>query len=124
MGWTYCDQWKTKTQVVNAVLTQERQAVEHALKGDVLYTVEPSRNSSGRKIYVHLLEQEGESWGFKTMSESEMPYYFDCPLRLIKLAGPPDSDDAGAVEWRKHVVGKRRKPGTLSLSDLERIFQA
>lgn len=125
MGWTYCDKWKTKAQAVNALLTEERRPIHHALKADVVYTVETARNSSGRKIYVHLLEKEGGSWGFKTMSESEMPYYFECPTRLLKLAGPPDTDDAGAVEWRKHVFeGKRRKPSTLRLSDLERIFQA
>lgn len=55
-----------------------------------------------------------DCWGYKSMDESMHPYYYDCPLSVIKAAGP--TNDPKAQEWRCNVDAmKRRKKESKSL---------
>lgn len=53
-------------------------------------------------IYLHLIaKQRNGGWGYKGMSEDMGPYFYDCPLSLLKLCTGPDT--SGSKEWREKV---------------------
>lgn len=52
-------------------------------------------------ILLVLLEKHGQEWARKSMTESELPYYFDCPLSLLdKTTGTNKKE---SIEWRAKV---------------------
>lgn len=49
----------------------------------------------------------GYNFSVKEMDESVNPYYYDCPLRIMKLLTPTDHEYA--IEWRKRVMAYHAK---------------
>jgi len=57
--------------------------------------------------------RQGLGWGHKDMDESMHPYYFDCPLSLLDIAGPTNNPASQA--WREQVLkhhANRVKPAS------------
>ena len=66
--------------------------------------------------YVVLTSVRDNYWfGYKDMSESSMPYYFDCPKGILKLLSETDNEYAN--EWRKECY-KRAEEKKNSISKL------
>lgn len=102
MGW-YGQYGSNKKTEVARVL-QEVKPLDHSLRGNVLYML-VQHLQYGKFIAVYLFESMGGgSYGYKPMDENMGPYYFDCPLRLIKKADPPLTQCA--AEWREAVRNK------------------
>lgn len=55
-----------------------------------------------RMISLALLQGEGGVWGYKLLSELEYPYYFDCPMSLLRTVDPPLNENA--AQWRAEVL--------------------
>jgi hypothetical protein len=82
-------------------------------------------------IGLDLLEKHDGLWYKKFLDESMYPYYFDCPLRLIKAADEPVSETAAkwrkAVEmWREEKAKERKRsaqlvPGAILEVDSHRL---
>ena len=53
---------------------------------------------------------DGHTLGWKELSESMLPYFFNCPERILKLLDPPSSEDA--AEWRRRCREHRAKKRT------------
>jgi hypothetical protein len=80
--------------------------IDHALVGNHLWTVFRDDSSGKLMVGLHVLEKQYGRWCRKTLDESMHPYYYDCPLWIIKAADAPVSEKA--AEWR-NAVAKWRK---------------
>lgn len=126
MGWLFSH--RSKDELVKSLLNPNElregfRILDHSLVGGHLWLVVERDLPDGaceRIICLELIEAHAGQWGNKSISEREHPYYFDCPLRLLDLAGPTISSKA--EEWRQAVrefhaarARRRRKaaPGAL-----------
>jgi hypothetical protein len=101
MGWNGSNH-TDKDQFVKAILAKMGDRVaDHAVVGNHLWTVFRGDSSGRLMIGLDLLHKDGGAWYSKALDESMYPYYFDCPLRLIRAADEPVSETA--AEWRKAV---------------------
>jgi len=59
------------------------------------------------------------NFSYKDMDETMMPYYFDCPERILKLLTPTTNENS--IEWRKRCwenVNKRKSKPKLKIGDV------
>lgn len=87
-------------------------------------------DKDGRRLITLdlIAKQRGGGWGSKGLSEDMGPYYYDCPLTLLKIAGEPINESVRA--WREKVVAyqavraqarrRKRAPGDHILVNGER----
>lgn len=68
-----------------------------------------------QEVFIHLdliAKQRKGGWGYKGMTEHMGPYYYDCPLSLLKLCTEPKDEDVKA--WRAKVqkfhAAKKARP--------------
>ena len=90
-----------------------RQTLDYSLRGSVLYSVKTTTEiESGKEldrwIQIDLIkyDRSDKMWGYKPMEESMGPFYYDCPLKFLKMVPVVNQ------EWRNEVVrstSKRRK---------------
>jgi len=98
MGYLSSRQWATKQDMVDHIIKNFK-LVDHSIRGGVLYGLYPYttefRPAFG--IVICLIEKFGEGeYGYKDMGESDYPYYFDCPERILAKSTLPDTSG-----WRK-----------------------
>jgi hypothetical protein len=121
MGYTFV-RGKTKQGIIDYILGEYNQGsthkiLAHSLKGNVLYTVGQCMwthlekgidKEMVRSITIWLLEPSKVdgilSWGFKDLNEVEEPFYYDCPLTFLAMAGErvPNAYES-ARRWRTDV---------------------
>lgn len=106
------DEWKTEAGGTG-------KSLRHCCKGNVIYILwEITRPDVPvmRFIEVVLMKKSREGWGCKKMDETMEPYYYECPISYIEIAGP--SKYESAQKWRDEVrlrheikkrFGKRRR---------------
>lgn len=112
MGWLFCYEWKSAKDVRESLNRQRslpRIAQAATMAGKHLWTVYEMPGGT-RFIALDLIEKQDGEWGYKDMDESMGPFYFDCPLKLLNLAGEPPNETA--ARWRddvrKKAAAKRR----------------
>jgi hypothetical protein len=105
MGWH--GRFGSKQEAVIDVIREMGDAlVDHSVVGNHLWTL--FRTEDGRlAIGLDLLKRGGNDWWVKSMDETMGPYYYDCPMRLIRAASPPVSETAAT--WRKDVEAWHKK---------------
>lgn len=69
--------------------------------GKCWYRVMEHAETGNRFIAVYLIRSGKGYVGYKPMEESQHPFYYDCPLQLLDIAGPTQSQMAN--EWRQKV---------------------
>ncbi|GAG45941.1 unnamed protein product, partial [marine sediment metagenome] len=91
-GWTIDDTGRGMT------------CLDYSVRGNTLYAVmqptqdgKPSDGDAQIAVY-RLRKDRGMGWGYKDMSEAGHPFYYDCPLKLLKLAPV-----VASAEWRANV---------------------
>jgi len=102
MGWTYGwnSQSELKKYILKEALKSERVLAHKSTNyGRHLWVVYQTENE--RFILLFLLSKNGADscgvWGYKDLSESCHPYYYDCPLDFLEMV--PE----GCAEWRAEV---------------------
>ena len=102
MGWLSSPNWETKQDMVDHIVSNFK-LVDHSVRGGVLYGVYPANVISDHDfgIVICLIENfsgrgKPAEWGYKDMGESDYPYYFDCPERILRASTLPDTSG-----WRK-----------------------
>lgn len=132
MGWTFyhCDNPNKIEEVRNLYTWQEddrgAEVVDIAAHGNTVYVAVHYWNPEEDNIHaaVVLTAQNNKDWcnfGYKDMSESMNPYYYDCPKRILDRLTPTDNDYA--LEWRRKCEEKRRRKTELDkLKDGQRII--
>lgn len=104
MGWTFIHN-SSKTDVKRACLQSwtagdmQCRPIAHKMVGNCLWSVWEKRqgNFIDQYIVVDLLAKSQGDWGNKSMSESEHPYHYDCPLEFLDMA------PVACQEWRDAV---------------------
>lgn len=106
MGWTFqygqskADLVKERMESFCSDKGARLTCIKHSLRGNHLWKVwERTHPTEGvtRFIGLDLLQKNNGEWGYKDMSESCHPYYFDCPLSFLDMV--PVACEA----WRKGV---------------------
>jgi hypothetical protein len=104
MGWSFT-YGATRQSIVNDILKgfdPKVKILDHASTcyGKRLWvTIE--HDSLAPIVILYLLDKsKGCGWGYKDMDESMGPYYFDCPLRLLKGNG---MHNEFSIRWREKV---------------------
>jgi hypothetical protein len=106
MGWTHCQSWKTRDEVVKAVmegLEGQPSALVWEQKTWVHWVLAPMKGG-GELIVCHLLEPSPNGWGYKGMDESMGPYYYSCPLEFLERT---DDSPWKNARWRLEVLQRR-----------------
>jgi hypothetical protein len=83
-----------------------RKIIAHSLRGNNLWCVNEHTYTDGRPtisyIMLYRLSCYKGEWGYKPMDESMGPYYYDCPKKFLKMAGPPMNE--WSKDWREKVL--------------------
>lgn len=148
MGWigTYKDCPKGQDRVTEAIMQEGYSFVEpnrssrvigSALVGTTVYLAVKYDSENlhcvyGAVILTAYVKERGE-FLTKGMSESMIPYAYDCPKRILDMLTP--ADDANAKEWRKlceerraqkrkDALNKMPVDGCIRLNGYDGIYQA
>ena len=92
--------------------------LKSSVVGSTYYAAARSQrgNIYGLVVITQVDRKTGEFY-YKDMSEDMLPYYFDCPLSILKLLSPTDNESA--LEWRKQCREKaERKKSPTALANL------
>jgi hypothetical protein len=109
MGWYYTD-GASRSDIIDE-LTKEQvtestvfRTLRKCFRGNTMYALHESGPPEGpmtKWLSVYLLQRHKDSWGYKPLPETALPYYFDCPLSYLDEADPAANEDA--KEWRRTV---------------------
>lgn len=129
MGWTFSN-WSRNELIellveTNETETHRYETLAYSLRDNVLWSViqcspkppagaQPHTELPTTIIGCALLERSSGWWGYKTMKEEGHPFFYNCPLRYLKMA--PEQSSA----WREGVrtYHARRRATTLPVSAL------
>ena len=114
MGWTF---YAPRRRDLVADLI--RGSIDHHDTGRVLWTVHPIDGAAAGRpeidrrpmIVCHLVEQDGRSWGHKSMGEDVGPYHYSVPAEWLDRY--PDPQISCSTSWRaevRHRQGPRIPP--------------
>ncbi|HNC58609.1 MAG TPA: hypothetical protein PLP33_24490 [Leptospiraceae bacterium] len=99
MGWLYSTSWNTKEKMVNHLVDSlGGKYVKHRLVGNQLWMI--GKTAENEKFILLALIQsggKGHGFGYKDMSESAHPYFYNCPLNFLSEVPPANE------EWREGV---------------------
>ena len=108
MGWLYTEGY-TKQDVIDDVIrawprdNPTNICLNKCIRGNRLWTLW-ERDVAGdidRYIVLFLLMKDGGyGWGYKDITESMGPVYYDCPLKYVDAS---TCDDSYAPEWKGKV---------------------
>ena len=120
MGWTYtyAKHWKgnkidRKAECDERLTwsneTKSSKVLKSAMVGTIYYgAVETTYTDGKREVWcaVFLTRVDSDEFGYKDMEESMQPYYYDCPMSILKLLTPTDNEDS--LKWRETCYEKHR----------------
>lgn len=112
MGWTYYQATYYKKDGTIDRLEQCRAEfrkypswatiVKDIIVGNVYYAAMKSSKSGEIWALIVVTETDGNEFGYKDMDETCGPYYYDCPIGILKLLSP--IENKYAQEWRKNCL--------------------
>jgi hypothetical protein len=98
MGWFFFPNDNRETIVKRAM--ESLDPMNAKIRGNRIWAVTTYQGK--RMISLALLQSSGGGWGCKLLSELEYPYYFDCPMSLLRTVDPPLNENA--ARWRAEVL--------------------
>ncbi len=106
MGWSSCNSWKTKKDVVDELkrdLSRNYHIIDDKSTTSGYWAVIERITDKDRYIIFSLIRKEGGYYSTKEMSESMHPMYYDCPLSFLDLVPP------AYLHWRNKVKSFHEK---------------
>lgn len=82
---------------------------------NVYYAAMKSTKTGDIWALIVLTDTDGNEFGYKDMDETCDPYYYDCPIGILKLLSPTENEYA--KEWRKNcyaVIKQKRRQQKLA----------
>lgn len=120
MGWTYLTR-KVDRKDIKEFLIKEftcddpkynTTVIDCSVKNNEAYLAVHDHIRQETTAYVILLSFRNNEIGFKDMHESEGPYYFNCPKRIIKKLS--STNDVTSLAWRSACLNKNGNTDTYS----------
>lgn len=113
MGWDVPYNTPTKASVIELILRDlniRDTVLAHRVVGDKIWVVQKigerqgkgGKHSGKKVIALYLLRSAGDNWGYKDLSETSEPFYYDCPESFLEMA-TDFAEERGSAEWRKGV---------------------
>ena len=109
MGWTSCREWKTIKDIERAIKAENPRLRGWRRVGLHLWALQDLRDPhsetgaiAATAVVLFLLERGGGCYAYKSMDETMHPYYYDCPLDLLKQASEPPLSERSGI-WRNLV---------------------
>lgn len=102
MGWMLSYSWPNKKVLVNYLTSPRRlgdnnKLLASSVRGNHHWYVVERADSGERFIGLDLMSFKKGEGGYKDMCESMGPYYYDCPLKFLKMV------PVANAEWREKV---------------------
>lgn len=115
MGWCSFRLEKSNESVsnwfINGFNREKYECIKHSIVGNVIYGAIRNKENGNVFAVIYLISWNEKDYNFnfsyKDMDETCMPYYYNCPLSLIKLLSPLVGDDYStnnARKWRENVI--------------------
>ena len=126
MGWDFTPGLDDKNKFISDLIRSgksgkiENKCLRYSLRGNHLWTIweitDFETNEKRKIINLFLIShQRGDGWGYKGISESCGPFYYDCPISFFKTV--PNAPNNLSIEWREKVkkyhADKKKKKGYL-----------
>jgi hypothetical protein len=105
MGYLFLSECVEKKQIVERLVKGTK---KHKVVGNRLWYVAKDSESGSDFIGLCLLSKSEGHWGYKSLSESMGPYYYDCPLKFLEETAGVSSANQ---EWRELVHEEAKKKG-------------
>lgn len=104
MGWLLG--WDSKKQLVDhfradGFYSEGYKALKHSLCGNQHWSLIETPEGD-ITISLELLQCYHGEWGYKGMTETMGPNYYNCPIGYIRACSPPENE--WAKEWREKVI--------------------
>lgn len=108
MGWTFLYDAPKKRHVVEDCTrgSDKLKCVRKATHGNELWTIWHNSETNQKLIILFLLAKRNGNWGYKDMTESMFPYYFQCPLAFLDEV--PVANESWRARVRDYHEGKKR----------------
>lgn len=137
MGWLIG--WSSKKALVEHLtsdLSENNELIRHSVVGNNLWMLMLYKPSQEKFIALCLLKYvrgggpRNNDWGYKDMDETAHPYYYDCPVTMLRES---TCTVESAVKWRKYALEwhetrrinakawKTVKPGDIVVAGEDRI---
>lgn len=94
MGWTGIEN-TTRAEVITDLT---KTAHDTSRCGNIVYALFDSDKDGSKFIAVIKLQEKRGEVFYKIMSECDIPYYFDCPERILKKS---EQVDENSLKWRE-----------------------
>ncbi len=114
-------------QVVKEIIESGAQRIllDCSRRGNVVYGADRELSTGKTSAFVMLYRQSNRQITYKLMDESECPYYFDCPAKILKLLS--ETDNVLALKWRSFVrikadFERSRKNITFTKGDRIKVY--
>lgn len=132
MGWTStCDSRKDKASFIREILRDfsdsSYEIPEFSIVGNQVWAILKKEGIEDR-IVLFLLSKIDGCWGYKSITEEETPFYFDCPLKYIRSTSEPQGSNLNVLgsgkSWRQLVLERasEKKQNSIKLKAGERVF--
>lgn len=125
MGWTFYHlDYPNKIEEVRNLYTWQEddrgaEVLDVAANGNIVYAAVHYWNHATNEDEIHAavvktatVSRDYFNFGYKDMSESMNPYYYDCPKRILDLLTPTTNEYA--LEWRRKCAEKRERTNALN----------
>ena len=115
MGWTFykpryfkkignswaVDRQKELIDLISA-FGDKFELVQGSLRGNVYYAAIRFKPENRVDGWVILTAMKDGMFGYKEMTETSHPFYYDCPKSILKLLSPTTNEEA--LEWRNGCI--------------------
>lgn len=106
-----CDDIYTFDIIEDDKIVGKQTVLKSAQKGSIYYAaVRHERYDKGTNVIYGIItktsvrKKEYFDFSYKTMSEDMNPYYYECPVGILKLLSPTDNEYA--LRWREKCYSK------------------
>ena len=116
MGFTSSDLWESAKDVKNSISDPstwgQNEIIDTASYGQEFYLA--VKKPSGEVfIALYLIKgirgEFGTEWGYKDLDSSMVPYYYNCPERLLKLSTVTDENSLKWIEQCREYRARKNK---------------
>jgi hypothetical protein len=124
MGWDF-GHYDTNMSIHDCIVNRYKDAdwsiIDHSLHGNEYYAAAefhtgPNAGKVTALVILFSRRKDYYNFGCKFMDESALPYYFHCPIRILKKLSPLDvlfNIDSisfqNAKEWRNFCFNRKRR---------------